>query len=639
MRTIIVSGIALLALAGALAGCTTTASTGPPGCATSPGSWPMYQGDVTRSADACSPINAANVKSALPSWFFPTAGDVTATPAVSGGTVYAGDATGAFYAISQSGGRKEWKFTVTSPQSCFVDQPDPHAAAHAGAFGQIPSSAAVATVGGAPTVYVGAAGSVFALDARTGRCLWAQDTDPARPASAIEVESSPVVDTATDPPEVLIGNDDNGTPGLAVTGLMAFNAETGALLWKYEPERDLTLTPAQFAGSDALALSCGDGAPDAHCDPASIPGLAPNTARFADACGDVWNSPTLDTSFTDPAGSNTFEGSGTPPAGWQPKQITASGRANLDGLVLFGTGNCSADPTPAAARAHGDYAYNQAVFALDPVTGTRVWSFVEPYNAYDNNPDQPGGGDDDFGSSPLLARVPPAGVRSAGCPGTAAGTPLVIEASKDGFAYGLCEATGATVWSNQIGQAGQLNPGVGSIGGYVASPSLGAAKGRATAFYDSAIPLPFTNNGIVGSGDTNITSCPGAVLRRLPLLPACPDLSLAAHPSRLLPLTAVDAATGKVDWKTASVPTYAATSYTNGIVFAPQTTAFSILAYSADNGATVWAFPLGAAPSSAAAIAGRSLYIGVGTSFGQVNGKPFPPQATGIWGFTDALAR
>jgi hypothetical protein len=203
----------------------------------------------------------------------------------------------------------------------------------------------------------------------------------------------------------------------------------------------------------------------------------------------------------------------------------------------------------------------------------------------------------------------------------------------------LCEATGATEWSNQIGQAGQLNPGVGSIGGYVASPSLGAAKGTAMVFYDSAIPLPFTNNGILGSGDRNITSCPGAILHRLPLLPACPDLSLAAHPSRLLPLTAVDAATGKVAWKAASVPTYAATSYTNGIVFAPQTTAFSILAYNAASGGPIWTFPLGAAPSSAAAIAGRSLYIGVGTSFGEVNGKPFPPQATGVWGFTDALAR
>lgn len=647
MRSVIVAGIAVLSLAGALAGCGTSGSPAPPGgappgCATSSGAWPTYQGDPARSADACSSITAANVKSALPAWFFPTAGDVTATPAVAGGSVYVGDATGVFYALSQSTGKETWKFDATSPQSCFLDQANPHAAAHEAGFGAITSSASVVTVAGTPTVYVGAGGAVFALDARTGRCLWAQDTDPAHPASALEVESSPVVDTAVDPPEVLVGNDDNGVPGLAATGLMAFNAQTGALLWKYEPERDVTLTPAEFGGSDALTLSCGDGAADpAHCAPAAIPGLAPNTAAYADACGDVWSSPTLDTSFTDPAGSNTFEGSGTQPAGWSPKVITSGGIASPDGLVLFGTGDCAADPTPATAKAHGDYAYNQSIFALDPVTGVRVWSFVEPYNVYDNNPNQPGGGDDDFGSSPLLTAVPAADIRSsAACPGAGGTTPLVIEGAKDGFAYGLCEATGATVWSNQIGQPGQLNQAtVGSIGGYIASPALGADKGKATVFFDAAIPLPFTNDGIFGSGDTNISSCPGAVLHRLPLLPVCPDLSLAEHPSRLLPVTAVDAATGKVDWKAASVPTYAATSYTNGIVFAPQTTAFSILAYAAGTGALVWAFPLGAAPSSAAAIAGRGLYIGAGTSFGTVGGKEFPPQATGVWGFTDLMAR
>ena len=70
-------------------------------------------------------------------------------------------------------------------------------------------------------MFLGAGGSVFALDARTGQCLWAQDTDPANAASAIEVESSPVVDTAVSPPEGLIGNDDNGVTGITVTGLMA----------------------------------------------------------------------------------------------------------------------------------------------------------------------------------------------------------------------------------------------------------------------------------------------------------------------------------------------------------------------------------------------------------------------------------
>jgi outer membrane protein assembly factor BamB len=118
-------------------------------------------------------------------------------------------------------------------------------------------------------------------------------------------------------------------------------------------------------------------------------------------------------------------------------------------------------------------------------------------------------------------------------------------------------------------------------------------------------------------------------------LPACPDLSLLAHPSRLLSLAAVDAATGKVDWRTAALPTSAATTYTNGVVFAPQTLAFGVVAYNVKNGDPIWAFPLGAAPSSGAAIAGSGVYLGAGTSVDTVNGKPVPPQATGVWGFSD----
>ena len=74
---------------------------------------------------------------------------------------------------------------------------------------------------------------------------------------------------------------------------------------------------------------------------------------------------------------------------------------------------------------------------------------------------------------------------------------------------------------------------------------------------------------------------------------------------------------------------------TNGVVFAPQSLAFGIVAYNAENGAPLWAFPLGAAPSSGAAIAGSGVYLGAGTSVDTVDGKDVPPQATGVWGFTD----
>jgi outer membrane protein assembly factor BamB len=606
----------------------------------------MYQGDPTHSADACSSITTSNLAGLRPAWFVSTPGTVTATPSVSGGKVFVGDSTGELYALDQATGAKLWTFDAVAAHDCFVDAPHRHADAHSTGFGEITSSATVASIGGRPTVFVGAGGSLFALDAADGACLWAEDTDPADPTSAIEIESSPVVDTAVAPPEVMVGNDGNSSPGIAVTGLMAFNAATGALLWKYEPERDATLTPGEFGGSSALALSCGDGRPDPYCTPQNVPGIAPNSPSYADGCGDVWSSPALDASYPDPAGYDRFQGSAArAPAGWSPKRITVSGRANSpgasDGLVVFGTGNCSASPDPAAARAHGDYVYNQAVFALDAVTGVRVWDFVEPYNIYDNNPNEPGGGDDDFGSSPVIAELGRSAPPRPGCSATSAGTALVVEGSKSGYAYGLCEATGKALWSTQVSQPGQFEQGLaGSIGGAIGSPALGSAGGRPTVFFTSAIPLPFSNDGLrqPGGGDSNISHCPGAAISDLPLLPACPDESLLANPERAVGLSAVDAATGSIVWYAAAAPTYAATTYTNGVVFDPETLASGVVAYQADDGQPLWTFPLGASPSSGAAIVGDSVFLGAGESEGSAGGEVLPPQANGVWCFSTSAA-
>lgn len=611
-------------------------------CSVAPGTWPEYQGDPTHAADACSQLNTSDVAQLRPAWFAQTKGAVTDTPAVAFGSVFAGDYSGLFYSLDQATGAVRWTLDTASPQTCFLDAAAPHADTHSAGFGQIPASPAAATIAGRQTVLVAAGGSLFALDAATGRCLWAQDTDPGKPSDAIEIESSPVVDSAVSPPEVLVGNDDNSSAGIGVTGLMAFNAETGALLWKYEPERDLTLTPGEFGGSDALTLSCGDGSANPYCNPSRIRDLSPNDSAHADACGDVWSSPALDAAFADPATDNTFEGSGkTPPAGWYPKPITHNADVHRpDGLVVFGTGNCSANPDPETALAHGDYVDNQGVFGLDPVTGVRVWDFVDPYNQYDNNPNEPWAGDDDFGSSPIVARLPAGSVSATACSpdpagGSAATTTLVIEGSKAGFAYGLCAATGHDVWSVQAAQPGQLSADlVGAMGGFLGSPSMGLANGRPTVFFTSAIPTPFSNDGVrePGDGDSNISSCPG--LAPSPLLPACPDTTVLTNPQRLVSLHAIDAATGRVVYQAPSLPSYAASSYTNGVVFLPDSLAAGVIAYDGDTGNPIWAFPLGAVPASAAAIAGHSIYLGTGETDGMAAGQTVPPQPTGIWSFS-----
>jgi len=586
------------------------------------GAWTMYQGAPDHSASVCSALTPGNLDRLRPAWFVSTPGTVSATPVVVGGTLYVGDSTGTFYALNATTGATDWTFAAHGPQRCFVDQADPFADEHQTGFGEITATAAVASIGARRLVFLASGGSLFAVDAATGSCVWAQDTDPAHPTSAIEIESSPVVDTATSPPEVIVGNDDNSSPGIAVTGLMAFDARNGALLWKYEPERDLTLVPREFGGSDALTLSCGDGAADAYCSPARIPDLAPNSPTYADGCGDVWSSPALDASFIDPAGTARYQGSSqTPPPAWYPKQVTTSGEPARDGLVVFGTGNCAADPDPAAALAHGDYVDNDAVFALDPRTGARVWNFVEPYNAYDTSGREPGGGDDDFGSSPLIASQP-----GAPCPRA------VVEGSKSGFLYSLCETTGARLWTTQVAQAGQLSPSlVGAIGGFIGSPALGRAHGRPAVFAAAAVPLPFSGDGAVTPGGAG--ACPGRPAAPA-VTPACPDPTLVRHPSRLLSLHAVDLATGRVLWSAPSVPTYSALTYTSGIVMDPESTGFGLVAYGADSGSALWSFPLAAAPASAAAVVGRDVFLGAGEADGTVHGTILPPQATGIWCFS-----
>jgi polyvinyl alcohol dehydrogenase (cytochrome) len=555
----------LLSLPGPPSGANTT------GCAAP---WPMYQHDPGHSAAAsCSSIDPLNVSTLAPSWFVHTKGSVTATPSVYGDDVYVGDSTGEFYALDRSTGAVRWTFSVTANRL--------HDDSHHSGFGLFTSSPAVVDVPGGshdPTVYFGGGATLYALDAVSGAPIWAADLDPGAPESKIEIESSPVVDTATRPPQVIVGDDDNGGTRIDETGIQAFNALTGALLWKYEPERDEVVHTLR--GQDGTG----------------------------DACGDVWSSPALDPHFVDPGGVNS---------GGQ--QITANGRPSPDGLVVFGTGNCAANPDPATAASHGDFALNAGLWGIDAVTGERVWSFFEPANVYDTGSlSEPGGGDDDFGASPLLVNV--------------GATTLVVDGNKSGFVYGLDERDGRLLWSTQDAQPGQLGPSlVGSLGGAIGSPALGTIGGRPSVFLTSAIPLPLTNDGFNKPNSGYEVPCLDT------MLPACPDASLTANPARIVSLHALDAASGRIIWQGASLPTYAAATFTNGVVFAPSTIGFSVVAYDAATGVPLWTFPLGAAPASGVSVAGSSIYLGTGTAIESVDGMSVPPQLMGVWSFSTVI--
>ncbi|HMC38489.1 MAG TPA: PQQ-binding-like beta-propeller repeat protein, partial [Acidimicrobiales bacterium] len=129
-----------------------------------------------------------------------------------------------------------------------------------------------------------------------------------------------------------------------------------------------------------------------------------------------------------------------------------------------------------------------------------------------------------------------------------------------------------------------------------------------------------------------VSSCPA--LSQLPLLPACPDLTILNDPQRLVSLHAVDAATGVVVDQIPTLPTFTASTYTNGVVFLPDSLAGGVAAFNADTGAPLWAYPLGSVPASGAAIAGDSIFLGSGEGEGGVPGQALPPQLSGIWSFS-----
>jgi outer membrane protein assembly factor BamB len=571
-------GVLFLIAAGSLLSGAPSSGATPAGCAAA---WPMYQHDLSHSAaSTCSTIAPLNVSTLLPSWFVHTVGSVTATPSIYGNSVYVGDSTGVFYAIDKATGAVQWTFSVTN-NSMHID-------GHHTGFGLFTSSPAIANVLGPthdPTVFFGGGATLYALNAVSGSPLWYADLDPGAPTSRIEIESSPVLDTSVSPPEVIVGDDDNGGSRIDETGIQAFNAVTGALLWKYEPELDSVLHTLR--GQDGTG----------------------------DACGDVWSSPALDPLFVDPGGDNS---------GGQ--RITQSGRASADGLVVFGTGNCSANPDPATAAKHGDFAVNAGLWGIDARTGERVWSFFEPPNMYDTGSlAEPGGGDDDFGASPLLVHLTGIGAQAS---------TAVIDGNKSGYVYSLNEANGRLLWSTQDSQPGQVAPSlVGSVGGAIGSPALGAIGKTPVVFLTSAIPVPLTNDCFNKPNSGYEVPCLDT------MLPACPDVSLASNPLRIVSLHAVNALNGRIIWQGLSLPTYAAATYVNGVVFAPSTIGFSVVAYDAATGLPLWTFPLGAAPASGVSIAGQSIFLGAGTAIESIDGMSLPPQLKGVWSFSLVSAK
>lgn len=234
--------------------------------------WSMFNHDGPGSRHAAEEHHLGwwNAAGLEPKWTFDTPGPVTGTPAVAGGRVFAGDYTGAFYALRAKDGKLRW--TAQLP-------------------GGVTGSAVVR---GSRVVVGDMAGYVSGLDKKTGSVLW-QVRPNAHPWTAVYGSPTPVknkVAIGFSSNEWFWGAADPSYPCCSFRGSVAlidpkngdvlwhthFISETevesgssGAPVWSsptYDPELDLIFVttgnnytdPATGLSDSIIALDPGTGA-------------------------------------------------------------------------------------------------------------------------------------------------------------------------------------------------------------------------------------------------------------------------------------------------------------------------------------------------------------------------------------------
>jgi polyvinyl alcohol dehydrogenase (cytochrome) len=235
------------------------------------------QGSRTNPAETA--LSASTVGLIVVRWRLPTPGAVHGTPAVVGGTVYAGDASGLVYALDAETGVPRWVTKVAGPVTAsplvterlvivgdltgFVHgldratglpawpplRPNDHhvaaiygSAAPVGdlvAFG-IASNEEAFAVGARPGVPAYPCctfrGSVAALDPATGRLAWHTYTisaeERARGSSGAGVWSTPTYDAETGLMYVTTGNNYSAPATVTSDAILALDARSGEVVWR-----------------------------------------------------------------------------------------------------------------------------------------------------------------------------------------------------------------------------------------------------------------------------------------------------------------------------------------------------------------------------------------------------------------------
>jgi alcohol dehydrogenase (cytochrome c) len=232
---VLVSAAALAAACtsgGASSSAPSPSSTAFHGAAVPSGSWPYPNADIgnTRIAPG-SLITAANVSGLREAWAFkPPAstgvngtGSFTAAPVVQDGTVYIQDEDANVYAVALGTGKLDWEYHVNVPEKT---GPGPDGVAVAG-----------------DAVYADTSTTAFALNARTGKTIWVDSSLLNSGQGYFEIQPQ------TADGRVYLASAYGSGPGGGV--LMALNAATGQLLWKFNT------VIGQAEGVQALGVGSG----------------------------------------------------------------------------------------------------------------------------------------------------------------------------------------------------------------------------------------------------------------------------------------------------------------------------------------------------------------------------------------------
>ncbi len=401
----------------------------------------------TRWQSANNNISASNASKLVKKWQFPTAGGVSATPAVDAQNIYAPDFAGNLYAVSRATGQLVWSHKISDYTGLAGDfaRTTPVITGNTLIFGDQAGRI------GNP---VGPGAYVVAVNATTGNLLWKTlvDTHPFAMVTQSAVVSGGSVYVGVSSFEELFSALLPGYTCCTFRGsVLKLNASTGAIQWK-------TYTvPDGYSG------------------------------------GAVWGStPAIDT-----ARNSVF--------------VSTGNNYSVPDAVISCVTNLGANPDPSAVAAcDSPDNHFDSVMALDMNTGAIKWSTAGlPLDAWNVNcaaglipgftPVNPGdcpnlgSPDYDFGQGPILFTASTNNDNSQGNNNNQGSVDLVGAGQKSGKYWALNRDTGAVVWTTQAG------PG-GTSGGL----QWGSATNGSRIFYAEAnsayTPWTLINGTTVSSG-------------------------------------------------------------------------------------------------------------------------------------------